>query len=64
MDQLLESVRMPVIDSAHADVTHHSSHTSLSRYDQYVVLQPWGSLAHFMLYHVADSELFKRTERW
>lgn len=30
MDQLLESVGMPVIDSAHADVTHHSSHTSFS----------------------------------
>lgn len=30
MDQLLQSVGMPVIDSAHADVTRHSSHTSLS----------------------------------
>lgn len=30
MDQLLLSVGMPVIDSAHADVSRHSSHTSLS----------------------------------
>lgn len=62
MDQLLESVGMLVIDRADADVTCHSSRAlslALSRYDQYVMLRPWGSLAHFMLYHVAESKLFR-----
>lgn len=44
MDQLLRSVGMPLIDSTDADVTQHSSHASLPRYDQYVMPWPWGRL--------------------
>lgn len=69
MDQLLESVGMLVIDRAGADVTCHSLQAlflflSLAWYDQYVTLWPWGSLAHFMLDHVAESKLFRCSECW
>lgn len=58
MDQLLQSVGMPLIDSANADVTCHGSHTSLSL-PIWSVCNAAASLARFVLYHVADSEPFR-----